>query len=206
MIERRAFNPVDMILQFRRVVDYLSKLPATLNVAQVARYVAAEAMMNILEVDMIVVFLSEPNAPHLVKKYTIRSEKGELIDLNDLKPSISSQSFTVGNTTSTNNIASTNGNNNVGGSNATTSSSAHTATCMYSEMMACKPVPRSIKTAKILSATNASIAGNGGTGTGTATSVSVNSATVFNHTVDGTPGVVARNAMMVPLKGSTFVT
>ena len=48
MIERRAFNPVDMILQFRRVVDYLSKLPATLNVAQVARYVAAEAMMSIL--------------------------------------------------------------------------------------------------------------------------------------------------------------
>ena len=210
MIERRAFNPVDMILQFRRVVDYLSKLPATLNAAQVARYVAAEAMMSILEVDMIVVFLSEPNAPHLVKKYTIRSEKGELFDLNDLRSSSSASSHSLAaNTTTTNNATGTNGNNSVGGNNTMVgSSNTYTATCMYSEMMACKPFPRSIKTSKILQSANASGVGNGGAGTGmsagagAATTTSVNSATVFNHTVDGTPGVVAHNAMMVPLKGT----
>ena len=81
MIERRAFNPVDMILQFRRIVDYLSRLPGTLNVAQIARHIGSKDMMQILEVDMIVIFVIEPNNPHTAKKYTVRCDKPDIIDL-----------------------------------------------------------------------------------------------------------------------------
>ena len=60
-IERRAFNPVDMILQFRRIVDHLSRMPSTLDKAHIARHIGSKVMMEILEVDMIVVFAVEPN-------------------------------------------------------------------------------------------------------------------------------------------------
>ena len=154
---------------------------------------------------MIVLFLSEPNAPHLVKKYTIRSEKGELFDLQELKSSSStaSQSSAGNSITSSNSSAGAHSNNGVGGNNTTASSSAHAATCMYSEMMACKPFPRSIKTAKISSSSNGTVQGQGGV---TTAAVTVNSASVFNHAVDGSPGVVAHNAMMVPLKGTHGIT
>ena len=132
MIERRAFNPVDMILQFRRIVDYLSRLPGTLNVAQIARHMGSKDMMQILEVDMIVIFIAEPNNPSIVKKYTCRSEKPEQIDLTEHK-------------------------------------------CMYAEMLKCR---HSLKTASIMG----------------------NSSSLFNPAVDGSPGVAAYNAMIVPLK------
>ena len=73
------------MLQFRRIVDYLSRLPWTLNAGHIAHHIGSKEVMQILEVDMIVVFVSEPNAPHIVHKYTVRSERPETIDLTDAK-------------------------------------------------------------------------------------------------------------------------
>ena len=81
-IERRAFNPVDMILQFRRIVDHLSHIPGTLEKALIARHVGSKVMMEILEVDMIVIFAIEPNDEKIAHKYTIRSVQPEVIDLD----------------------------------------------------------------------------------------------------------------------------
>ena len=71
-----------MILQFRRIVDHLSRMPSTLDKAHIARHIGSKVMMEILEVDMIVVFAVEPNDDKTAHKYTIRSTKSETIDLD----------------------------------------------------------------------------------------------------------------------------
>ena len=52
---------------------------------QVAKHMSSKDMMHILEVDMIVVFLLEPNTHGtVVKKYSVRSEKPETLDVSDV--------------------------------------------------------------------------------------------------------------------------
>ena len=53
MIERRAYNPVESILQFRRIVEVMARVPGTLNVQNVAMHMCSHQMIQILDVDMV---------------------------------------------------------------------------------------------------------------------------------------------------------
>ena len=56
MIERRAYNPVESILQFRRIVEVMARVPGSLNVQNVALHMCSYKMMQILDVDMVRIF------------------------------------------------------------------------------------------------------------------------------------------------------
>ena len=57
MIERRAYNPVESILQFRRIVEVMARVPGSLNVQNVAMHMCSYKMMQILDVDMVSIYL-----------------------------------------------------------------------------------------------------------------------------------------------------
>ena len=59
MIERRAYNPVESILQFRRIVEAMSRMPGSLKVQNVAMHMSSNRMMQILDVDMVSFILCE---------------------------------------------------------------------------------------------------------------------------------------------------
>ena len=53
MIERRAYNPVETILQFRRLVEFMSRMPGSLKVQSVAMHMCSNQLMQILDVEMV---------------------------------------------------------------------------------------------------------------------------------------------------------
>ena len=56
----------------------------TLQFEDVARHVTSKDVMQILEVEMISLYIVDPLSPNVLYKYNIRSDKAEKIDLNVL--------------------------------------------------------------------------------------------------------------------------
>ena len=99
MIDRRAIDPVESILQFRRMADWMVRVPeGSLKVQKVVAHMCSEHVMEILNVDVVCVYVIDPisagDIPH-VSKYTVRSEVGGVIDYT-AAPSILSHVIRTG--------------------------------------------------------------------------------------------------------------
>lgn len=95
MIEKRAYHPVESILQFRRIVEVMCRMPNTLKVQNVAMHMCSTQMMHILDVDMICIYISDFNVSTRIRKYTVRSQRAEEYDL-DIAKSILSEVYDNG--------------------------------------------------------------------------------------------------------------
>jgi hypothetical protein len=95
MIEKRAYHPVESILQFRRIVELMCRMPTSLKVQSVAMHMCSTQMMHILDVDMICIYISDFNVPTKIRKFTIRSQRAEEFDL-DASKSILNEVFETG--------------------------------------------------------------------------------------------------------------
>jgi hypothetical protein len=82
MIEKRSINPVESILQFRRITEYMARLPGNLKIECIAAHLCSQEIMQIFDVDMICIYILELNAPNRVCKYTVRATKGEIFDIS----------------------------------------------------------------------------------------------------------------------------
>lgn len=101
MIDRRAIDPVESILQFRRMADWMVRVPeGSLKVQKVVAHMCSDHVVEILNVDVVCVYVIDPasvgagDTPH-VMKHTVRSEVGEIIDYTTA-PSILSHVIRTG--------------------------------------------------------------------------------------------------------------
>jgi len=85
LIEKRTINPVESILQFRRMFHFMTRIPGTLKIQNVAGYLCSQHIMQVLDVDMICIYILDLDIPMRVSKYTIRSEKFEEVDISGSK-------------------------------------------------------------------------------------------------------------------------
>jgi hypothetical protein len=83
MIDRRTLDPVGSILQFRRIVDWMARVPeGSLKVQTVCSHMCSEHMLQTLDVDLICLYVVDTNNRSKVSKYTVRSEVGEILTYN----------------------------------------------------------------------------------------------------------------------------
>lgn len=89
MIEKRAIDPVESILQFKRMVEWMAGMPEeNLKISNVASHICSQKMMEILDVDMICLFIKDINNDTNIHKYTIRSKSCEEFCTSVQGPSI----------------------------------------------------------------------------------------------------------------------
>lgn len=84
MIDRRTLDPVGSILQFRRIVDWMARVPeGSLKIQTVCGHMCSEHMLQTLNVDLICIYVVDTNNRSKVSKYTVRSEVGEVLTYNE---------------------------------------------------------------------------------------------------------------------------
>lgn len=84
MIDRRTIDPVGSILQFRRIVDWMARVPeGSLKIRKVCSHMCSEHMLQTLNVDLICLYIVDTSNRSKVSKYTVRSEAGEVLTYNE---------------------------------------------------------------------------------------------------------------------------
>ena len=84
MIEKRAINPVDSILQCKRMMEWMTSLPKeTFQLSLVMSHITSREMIKILDVDMIFIFIIDTNNENYINKYSVRNDNYESHDLTD---------------------------------------------------------------------------------------------------------------------------
>ena len=84
MIEKRAIDPVESILQCRRMIEWMASIPKeTFQLSNVMTHITSREMSKIFDVDMIFVFIIDSENKNQISKYSIRADTCETHLLSD---------------------------------------------------------------------------------------------------------------------------
>ena len=89
MIEKRAIDPVESILQCRRMIEWMASIPKeTFQLSSVMAHLSSREMSKIFDVDIIFIFIIDSENKNQISKYSVRAETCEVFHLSDTISSV----------------------------------------------------------------------------------------------------------------------